>query len=260
MSDLLGIITSSDKRKRLLQLLQDGPKTIGEITSALDFTTTGMLPQIRILEERNLVKQENKKYVLTEIGKAIVKHLEPLLKTVDVIEKQEDFWQEHDAGAIPSRLLIKVGELGNTQIIQSGIEDIYEPHKEFLKNIEKSKKVMGISPIFHPVYPAFFLGAAEKKINISLILTRKVFDKIDKEHHDILARGLRFKNASLYISDVDIRLACVVTDVFFSISLFYKNGVFDSRKDLVSFDDSALAWGEELFNFYMERSQKIERS
>ncbi|MDD5617348.1 MAG: DUF1724 domain-containing protein, partial [Candidatus Methanoperedens sp.] len=66
--------------------------------------------------------------------------------------------------------------------------------------------------------------------------------------------------ASLYISDVDIRLACVVTDVFFSISLFYKNGVFDSRKDLVSFDGSALAWGEELFNYYRERSQKIERS
>lgn len=258
MPDLLSIITSSDKRKKLLLLLQQGPKTLEEMRLALNFTATGMLPQIRILEERNLLKQEGKQYALTEIGQIIVGYLEPLVKTVEVIERQEEFWREHDSGAIPSSLLTKIGELGNTQIIESSIEELYEPHKEFLENILSSKKVMGISPIVHPIYPDFFLRLAEKGTDISLILTRKAFDKIENEYREMLSRALNFKNWSLYVSDEDIKLACVGTDIFFSISLFFRNGAFDSRKDLVSFDKSALLWGEELFNYYKERSVKIE--
>lgn len=258
MSDLLDIITSSDKRKRLLLLLQDGPKTMSEILSSLDFTTTGMLPQIRILEGRNLLTQDGKKYVLTEIGQVITRHLSPLVKTVEVIEKHEGFWKGHDIGSIPSQLMMKIDQLGNYQIIENSIEEIYEPHKEFLENILKSKKLLGISPIVHPIYPDFFLQLAEKGTEVSFILTKKAFNKVEKEYHDKLTRVLSFKNVSLYISDDDIKLACVSTDRFFSISFFLKNGVFDSRNDVVSFDESALLWGEELFNYFRERSRRIQ--
>jgi len=258
MSDLLNIITSSDKRKRLLLLLQGGPRTMGEILTELDFTKTGMLPQIRILEERNLVMQGNKKFFLTGTGQVISRLLEPLVRTVDIFEKQEDFWKEHDIGSIPSQMLMKINQLGKYQIIESGIEDIYEPHKEFLDNIFKSKKIMGISPIVHPVYPDLFLQLAENGTEVSLILTRKAFDKIEKDHYDKLARGLSFKNLSFYILDQDIKLACVVSDIFFSMSFFFRNGVFDSRQDLVSFDSSSLLWGEELFYYYKKNSKKID--
>ncbi len=259
MPDLLDIITSSDKRKKILLLLQDGPITLGEIRRTLNFNATGILPQIRILEERNLVRQEGKQYALTGIGQIVAKHLEPLVKTVQVIEQQEEFWREHDLTAIPFQLLMKISELGDTQIIESSIEELFEPHKEFLGNILESRRVMGISPIVHPVYPDFFLRLAEMGTDVSLILTRGAFYKVEKEYSDMLAQGLSFENGSLYISDEDIRFAHVVTDVFFSFSLFFKNGVFDSRADLVSFDKSALLWGEELFNYYKERSVKIEK-
>ncbi|KCZ70493.1 hypothetical protein ANME2D_02513, partial [Candidatus Methanoperedens nitroreducens] len=156
MPDLLDIITSSDKRKKILLLLQDGPITLGEIRRTLNFNATGILPQIRILEERNLVRQEGKQYALTGIGQIVAKHLEPLVKTVQVIEQQEEFWREHDLTAIPFQLLMKISELGDTQIIESSIEELFEPHKEFLGNILESRRVMGISPIVHPVYPDFF--------------------------------------------------------------------------------------------------------
>ncbi|KAB2947516.1 MAG: transcriptional regulator, ArsR family [Candidatus Methanoperedens nitroreducens] len=258
MSDLLNIITSSDKRRSLLLLLKDGPKTMGEIMSALSFTKTGMLPQIRILEEKNLVKREGKKYALTRIGQMIIKRLEPLVKTVEVIEKQEVFWQEHDISSIPSGLLMRIDQLGDYQVIESSIEDIYEPHKEFLDNVSKSKKLFGISPIVHPIYPDFFLELAENGTEISLILTQKAFNKIETEYYDKLARGLDLKNLSFYMLDEDIKLTFVVSDIFCFTSFFLKNGVFDLRRSLVSFDKSSLLWGEELFNYYRERSKKIE--
>ncbi len=258
MPDLLNIISSSDKRKKILLLLQHGPKTLGDFRHTLNFTSTGMLPQIRILEERNLVKREGRKYALTEIGQVVAKHLESLVKTVEAVEKHEEFWREHDAGDIPSHLLMRINELYDTRIIESGTEELFEPNKESLENILNSKKIMGVSPIVHPVYPEFYLQLLERGTEVSLILTRKVFDKLEKEYNDMLSRGLSFKNGNLYISDEDIKLVCVATDVFFSISLFFKNGVFDSKQDLISFNKSAILWGEELFNYYKERSVKIE--
>ncbi|VVB91161.1 Methanogenesis regulatory protein FilR1 [uncultured archaeon] len=258
MQDFLNIISSSDKRKKILLSLQDDPKTLGDFRRTLGFTSTGMLPQIRILKERNLVKQDDGQYTLTEIGQVVAGHLQLLVETLEVVEKHEEFWREHDVGAIPFPLLMRISELDDTRIIDNGIEELFEPHKEFIENILNSKKVMGISPIVHPNYPEFFLQLAERGTEVSLILTRKAFNKIEKEYNDMLVRGLSFKNGSLYISDEDIKLSCAITDVFLSISLFFKNGVFDSSKDLVSFDKPALLWGEELFNYFKERSVKAE--
>ena len=131
---------------------------------------------------------------------------------------------------------MRISELDDTQIIESGTEELFEPNKESLENILNSKKIMGISPIVHPVHPELYLQLLERGTEVSLILTRKVFDKLEKEYNDMLSRGLSFKNGSLYISDEDIKLVCVATDVFFSISLFFKNGVFDSKQDLISFN------------------------
>jgi predicted transcriptional regulator len=50
----------------------------------------------------------------------------------------------------------------------------------------------------------------------------------------------------------------VVTDTYFSISLFYNSGVFDSKNDVVSYDPSARIWGERIFAYYRDRSEKIE--
>jgi predicted transcriptional regulator len=73
----------------------------------------------------------------------------------------------------------------------------------------------------------------------------------------MLMEGLKLSNASLYIFDGDIRFAYIVTDNHFSISFFLKNGLFDSKKDLVSVSPSALKFGEDLFTYYKSRSQKM---
>jgi predicted transcriptional regulator len=190
------------------------------------------------------------------MGRLIAEFLYPVVKTLRVVDEHEEFWKEHDLEAIPQHLLMRISELGGCKLIKSGIEDLYEPHKEFLDNISRSKIIRGISPIFFPIYPEFFLQQAQKEVEISLILTKNVYDKINREYYDALAQGLSLDNTKIYICD-DMKLACIVTDCFFSLSLFFKNGIFDSQIDLVSFDESALKWGRDLFDYYRNRSVEI---
>ena len=89
MSDLLNVILASDKRRNLLILLNSGPKGWDEIKQTLMVTSTGMLPQVKILEEEHLIERDGKKFYLTPIGKVLTRYMEPLVRTTDVFDKNK---------------------------------------------------------------------------------------------------------------------------------------------------------------------------
>jgi predicted transcriptional regulator len=222
-------------------------------------TATGMLPQIRILEKEGLIFHQNKVYSLTCLGTLIVHYLKPFDATLSVIESQKQFWQEHDIGSLPYVFLIRIGELKDLKIIETSLEESFEPHNQFLDKIIKSRQVAGISPIVHPVYPKFFLSLAREGRKVRLILTKNAFNKIKREYFEMLLSGLQYDNAQLWIYDQDLRFAYIVTDTYFSMGLFFNNGVFDSKRDIVSTDPSAMGWGEDLFMYYMNRSHPVNK-
>ncbi|MDP3565279.1 MAG: transcriptional regulator, partial [Methanoregula sp.] len=80
MTDLLSIVSASDKRRNLLVLLNSGPKSWDEIKTVLAVSSTGMLPQIKIMEEEHLITREGKKIKLTPMGKVLIGYLGPFLK------------------------------------------------------------------------------------------------------------------------------------------------------------------------------------
>ncbi|VVB94890.1 Methanogenesis regulatory protein FilR1 [uncultured archaeon] len=259
MSKLIGAITHSRKRESLLIFLRDGPKTLEEIRKSLEVTSAGMIPQIRKLEEVNLVRQEGKTYALTEIGMIIAEVFNSFSRTIDIVEKYEDFWTDHEIKAIPQYLLNRIYELENSTLIESKMSEIFEPHREFVEALIKSKHIKGVSPIFHPQYPPFFLQLAMGGAETSLILTRDVFNRAKNDYLETMRKTLSFPGQRLYVSDEDIKVAGTVTNCFFSLSLFFKNGGYDSQKDLESSDSSAIKWGEDLFDHFLSKAKEIKR-
>jgi predicted transcriptional regulator len=258
MSKMISTITSSEKRKNLIIYLLEGPKSLEEIRTSLKVTSSGMIPQIRKMEEQKLVRSEGKRYALTDVGIVIAEVFSSFIHTTDIIEKFLDFWEYHDIKAIPPHLLKRISELGNCSLIESKLSEIHEPHKDFLENISKSRKVMGISPIFHSSYPSLFLQLARSGADISLLLAGEVYDRLNNEYRDMLDEFLRIPTTRLYVSKEDIKLATVVTDRYFNMSLFFKNGDYDSLRDIVSLDPSANKWGEEMFNHFLKNSTDIK--
>ncbi|MDI6898186.1 transcriptional regulator FilR1 domain-containing protein [Methanocella conradii] len=60
----------------------------------------------------------------------------------------------------------------------------------------------------------------------------------------------------MYVVD-EARLALAVTDSFLALSLFNDSG-FNAQTSLVSREESALKWGEELFEYYRRRSKEVK--
>ncbi|HML05283.1 MAG TPA: transcriptional regulator FilR1 domain-containing protein, partial [Methanobacterium sp.] len=65
-------------------------------------------------------------------------------------------------------------------------------------------------------------------------------------------------NLNLWVLNGEVEIAFTVTDKFLSLGLYTDNGVYDASKDLISEDPRAILWGNKLFKYYREKSDKIE--
>jgi predicted transcriptional regulator len=257
MPDLVEVIVSSEKRKHLLMLLESEPKSWEEIKTVLDVTSTGMLPQIKILEEEGLIQRIDKKFSLTPIGYILTTHMDPFIRTAEVFAKHKKFWQEHLITVLPDEILLDIRDLGNYRIIENTDEEIFDVNT-FLKNISPAKTLKGLSHTVHPLYPEFFLNLARNGVKLSLIFTPGVLKMIKEKYPGWIRKWLSFETTSLYVTRMDIKFSYVVTDSYFSISLFYNSGIFDSKNDVTSNDPSALAWGERIYAYLLTQSEKVD--
>jgi predicted transcriptional regulator len=253
------LVLSSDKRKKILLELRKGPKSIEELIDSLNVGPTSVYPQIKLLKEGNLLYREKNKYELTLIGKAVVEKMEAFLETVETLEDKYDFWRSHRLDSIPPNLLKRIGDLKSSIFAKSLNESsMFSPHEEFVENIQRSKFVKGISPFIHPLYPKMFLYFAERKIDVSLIVTESVFNRLKSEFRSEIEKFLTLDNTHIYVHNKEVYLSCAVTDCFLSLGLFYDNGVYDHINDIISFEPEALRWGEDLHTYYESISREVK--
>jgi predicted transcriptional regulator len=255
---LLELIFLSAKRKELLLFLREGPKTIAEIKMHLDVGAVGILPQLKKLRENSLVIKKGNVYSLSSLGIAVAGTMQSMIDLLGVFEKRYDYWSGHSIDCIPTPLRRRIGELSNCTFSESHDSiRLFEPHREFLENIRKSKKISGISSIFHPLYPSIFLNFAKMGMNVSILVTPPVYNRIKEEFTTEISEFNKLENASLYVCSEKIEFSYAVTDKFLSFSLPFPDGRFDYKEDVMCFDPVAIRWGEDLFSYYRDISEKI---
>jgi predicted transcriptional regulator len=259
ISDLLAIVTTSEKRKNLLILLLSGPRLWQEIKEQLNVTASGMLPQIKILETAGLVVKDGHQFQLTDSGQIVAFHLEQFTRTLTVIDQQKKYWLEHDIRGLPEEFFLRLGELKKIEINEAGTEESSEPYARSLETILQSKKISGITPIAHPVFPKIFNTLAQDGREVNLILSKNAFEKIRKDCYNLIFEALEHENAHLSVYDNAMKFSSIVTEKNISVELFTKNGLYDSKRDLISNDPMALKWGEEIFSYFSERSHSVRK-
>ena len=109
---------------------------------------------------------------------------------------------------------------------------------------------------FCPDCPSIQASCAEKGAEVHLILDEKVYNRLKNDFEDEYNTCLKNK-VSLYIYSGKLRPSSfMIADTFMMLKLFGKDGEFDHRK-ITSFTPSALEWGNELAQYYIDRSEKI---
>jgi len=257
VDSLLKFTTVSDMRKSLLYKLIEGPLSLTEIRHHFDVTSANVIPRIKDLIQMNLVAKEDGKFQLTNTGMMLAKNLCKMDNMAEIIEKEGRFLNDHDLSPIPDHLLDRIDELGDCHVISNGMENLSKTHDQIYDNFSMSKFVLGISPVFNSTYPGIYQNIAEQGTPVSLILSEPIFKKLETDPASLLKPYLCHANAKLYV-EKDLRLILVVTDNLLSLYLYNKSGTLDIINSLMSFDESAIKWGKELFEEHRSRSRDIK--
>ena len=257
-SSLSDTVWLSDKRLNLLLLLMEGPRNIDQIKTSLNVTSRGMMPQIKKLKEKYLIVEEGDQYCLSTIGELIVEKMLPLLNTIEMVNNDNAYLEEHDLSELPPKLFRRLYELGNYLLIEPDLNHTFEIPREFTENLLKSKNIKSIISFYRPEYPDIYCELMEHAESMSLIMTPPVFERMKQSCNSKMIRLIRAPHIHVYIFPENRRPPGLDTsDRFTYISFLDKNGRYD-HKDIMSFDESALKWGDELFDYYCSFCEKIE--
>ncbi|MDW7733045.1 MAG: winged helix-turn-helix domain-containing protein [Methanolobus sp.] len=237
-----------------------------------------MIPQVKKLLEWNLVSYDRDLYTLTPTGEAIVENMEKLLMSLNVHESNMDYWTDHDLSPIPRELLHRIGELGACEVLEPNLPSIFEQQEEMIKRIDGSNHISTFISIYHPSHLLPYSSFLEQGVDMSVILTEQVYNILKGDTHSEIAApynenslsqslkreyereiGTLFKNGNSHISIYrqPVRpVSITVSDQCMSFSLLDKNGRYTNRI-ILSSEPTAIEWGEELFQYYKNRSERL---
>lgn len=256
---LVNLLLFSDKRKNFLLLLAEGPRTIDEILDRLQVSRISLLPHIKKLKEDGLIVQNMDVYSLSIIGDILVKKARPLLDVAGMFEENDSFWSNRKLDSIPCHLLKRIGDLKGSQLLEPGLTHGFDLFPELSSHFTLSSKVMLLFSYFHPQLPSFSLELLKRDIQVQLVLSRDSFDRFSGDFRDTGEKILAKKNASIFVhagDPLEIPALIAISESVLLLGFFNEKGRFEGQH-LLNFDPRALSWGNELFEYYMERSEKV---
>jgi predicted transcriptional regulator len=248
----------------ILLCLKEEPKSLAGLRTRIDARDTSVLHAMKELESEKLVHKDTvtHSYSLTSIGVMYAIMLGQLLRATNALGQMEDFWLNHDISGIPEHLLTGIWALDKASVVRAIPSDLDAIHSKFLDQLKGSTKADGVSPVFHPDFVAAMAEIAGKGAEVRVIITKEVLDKVRKEVQlkDLaryVKRILINRNLQVYTHEA-LKVGLTVTDKFLSLGLFTPDGAYDYSVDVMSSDPRALEWGERLFDYYRENSERIK--
>ncbi len=248
---------NSPRTMEILKELEKGPKSRKELRVKLGVSSSALVQTLSRMSFAGLVLDG-------EVVEITTKGL-LVLRANDVVKRYErflnafgDFVNEYILEDIPENFVMRFYELDEIEVVERE-EDTFKPHDEFIEAVLKAREIYGYSTIFFPEYVDMFLKLAEEGKKIEIIVNDNVFERIVRNHRKELIKGISFSNSNLYLSKKNFRFCLLVTDSYFSISFYLKNGLFDYRRDFVCRSKSARIWGKDLYEYVKSHSVTVRR-
>ena len=255
--DKIRLFTGSEIRVKVLMDLNEGSKDLPQLKRSLGHDSSTIIHAMKDMKVENLIEVTKEGYALTNIGKTEVILLNHLLRSVSTLSKNEEFWLTHDLSGIPDHLLRRIGDLSNCEILVSPSDDLLSVFSNYFQIVMKAKGMKGVSPIFHPDLPNLVKTLVDVKADVELVLTQKVIKKATKTCQHKFKKMISESNFRLWMIDEDVKVAFTVTDSALSFGLFSNDGRYDMGTDLVAYNDDAIRWGRDLFEYYRMRAREV---
>lgn len=239
-------IFSSERRIEVLDaLLREESKD--EIKRHIPSSTYAFT--VSYLKKVGFIREADGEVLLTDRGHANLIIFERFKESIDTLQMLYESFPDHLI-AFPDEFALRLCDIRDAKVVASEPSDVLKPHRVFTDHLRNTREIYGVSPIFFPDYPEFFLSLSESVETISLVVTQEVFDIVST-----YPLG-NYDNIEIYLTPESPKIAATVTDTFLSIGFFYKSGSYDFTRDLIATSPEAIKFGKDLIRHYRMQSRR----
>jgi len=236
-----------------------GHEKLADLKTELGRRDTSILHALQDLISLNIIVKHGGAYKLTPLGIMETLILKEVSVAAEVLEMFKDFWLLHDTASIPTPLLPKIGALRDSTLIRSSATNLTKVHNLFSRVLLTSKRIKGVSPIFHSDYVEIVRQCLAEGASVEMILTSDILERVlASADSPLLSKYLEEERLRLFLDD-DLRFGLTVTENSLSLGLFTLGGDYDYQMDLVSNSREAVEWGEELFQHCLKKAKRLDK-
>ena len=220
--------------------------------------SSAALHALKKLENHDIIFKKGNRYQLSSFGKLYAIKSKNLFNSFHAIRKCEKIWLDHNMGGIPHDLIKKIQCLSSSFTVESTPTDIIKPYNHYAELLSKASKIKSVSPIFYYPYLDLYKKVLKRNANIELILTPLILDKLIKTINiENLKKIISSGNLRIYEINEEVKISFTITEKSLTLGLFSVEGMYDATINLVSYDMDAIEWGNELFDYYLRKAQKV---
>ena len=244
-------LTTTPLKLKILEKLKN-PVGISSLAKSLNVPRDTVKPHVRSFVKAGLVERCKKGYKLTVLGRIVLEKLVEIEKILSIDENVKEFFINHDTSSIPEELVRDFHCICGGYLIERS--DPFELSEDWIKILKTSRWIKGVSPVYHPEFPALFTALAKER-DVTLILTRDVFEKCVAKHPELVKKFIKL-GGEMRICE-SARMAFIVAERGFVIGL-YSGSTYDANRLYVCTNDEAVRWGLKLFDHFYLQSKKVE--
>lgn len=251
-------LLASKMRPSLLMLLADSQRDLNDFREELEKPSASILHGLKELERINLIKKDFKNYSLSTKGVLCSASLEKLYRDLYIFQINRDFWQNHSIESIPVDSFRKSYLLKDSVFVESDEHNLSKAFNKYLDLIGGCGDMKIILPIFLEEHLEIILENLENGDNLLLITDEDVFSSLKKsKYYDDLVDFSKKGQVSIRRVDQDLKVFLTVSKHFMSLSLFYKDGLYDNSCFILNEEKDGMEWANILLEKYLKDSIKM---
>jgi len=251
--DTFEAIATSSQRREILKLLYQKPRTLKEIGDISGISTPLISRQIKKLYEAGLVDKKDSYYTITDKGEILYLAMQKFRRIIDTLEKDSKFWETHDLSKLPKEFKLRIDEIRDYVVLRSDKDEVLRHFKVFSSIYRSSSVLRVISAIFFPAHPQMFADISSHA-DVEVIVTKKALETLEEEYRKELEAYLD-NGGKIYYNN-DIKFTVITTEKALCIGLFLRDGRYDTESGLLSYEEGAIKWGFDLFEYFKRRSER----
>lgn len=255
----------SKLRLAILDALRDKPMRLADLRRTVNANAPNTSAKAKELEEMGLVERVEGDFRLTPYSQAVRNRIKESLEFYSIYERFKEFWETHEMSGIPDFLLVRLGELNNSELIENTETDPIKSHEAFVELLSTIEKTFyGITPIYHDDYSRLLFATVTKGVDCQIISSKEILEHLQHSPKKIKEQYKKIgnlRNFKAYVTKKTPTVAFTVSESFVSLGLKARApSIAYMDADLQSTDPRAIKWGLDLFEYYKKQAKPVKLS